>query len=90
MAAAGTGGGGAESGEVGALGDGAVFGPARGAVEAVSNRNCVGGRSMRYVIWYQETEGGLYSRIEVARLDDAQAIWDMLAARGRLMRSARP
>ena len=45
---------------------------------------------MRYTIWYQVTEGGLYSRIDVARLDDAQAVWDMLAARGRLMRSARP
>ena len=45
---------------------------------------------MRYVIWYQVTEGGQYSRVELARLDDAQAIWDVLAARGRLMRSARP
>ena len=45
---------------------------------------------MRYTIWYQVAEGGLYSRIDVARLDDAQAIWDVLAARGRLMRSARP
>ena len=48
------------------------------------------GRSMRYVIWYQVAESGLYSRVEATRLDDAQAIWDMLAARGRLMRSARP
>ena len=45
---------------------------------------------MRYVIWYQIAEAGLYSRVEVTRLDDAQAIWDTLAARGRLMRSARP
>ena len=45
---------------------------------------------MRYVIWYQVVEGGLYSRVEMARLDDAQAIWDTLVARGRLMRSARP
>lgn len=45
---------------------------------------------MRYMIWYQVTEAGRYSRVEVTRLDDAQAIWDMLAARGRLMRSARP
>ena len=43
-----------------------------------------------YTIWYQATEGGLYSRVDVTRLDDAQAIWDVLAARGRLMRSARP
>ena len=45
---------------------------------------------MMYVIWYQVVEGGRYSRVELARLDDAQAIWDVLAARGRLMRSARP
>ena len=45
---------------------------------------------MSYIIWYQVTEAGLYSRVEVTRLDDAQAIWDMLAARGRLMRSTRP
>ena len=45
---------------------------------------------MRYVIWYQVAEGDLYSRVEMARLDDAQAVWDLLAARGRLMRSARP
>ena len=44
---------------------------------------------MRY-IWYQIAAGGLYSRVELARLDDAQAIWDLLAARGRLMRSPRP
>ena len=41
-------------------------------------------------IWYQVAEGGLYSRVEMARLDDAQAVWDLLAARGRLMRSPRP
>ena len=45
---------------------------------------------MKYLIWYQVAEGGLYSRVEATRLDDAQAIWDMLAARGRLMRSPRP
>ena len=45
---------------------------------------------MNYTIWYQVVEGGLYSRVGMARLDDAQAVWDMLAARGRLMRSARP
>ena len=45
---------------------------------------------MMYVIWYQVVEAGRYSRVELTRLDDAQAIWDMLAARGRLMRSARP
>lgn len=45
---------------------------------------------MRYVIWYQVAEAGRYSRVDVTRLDDAQAIWDMLAARGRLMRSVRP
>ena len=45
---------------------------------------------MRYVIWYQVAEGELYSRVGVSRLDDAQAVWDLLAARGRLMRSARP
>ena len=45
---------------------------------------------MRYEIWYQVVEGGLYSRVEMTRLDDARAVWDMLAARGRLMRSARP
>ena len=45
---------------------------------------------MMYIIWYQVVEGSLYSRVEVTRLDDAQAIWDMLAARGRLMRSTRP
>ena len=43
-----------------------------------------------YIIWYQVAEAGLYSRVDVTRLDDAQAVWDMLAARGRLMRSARP
>ena len=45
---------------------------------------------MMYIIWYQVTEGELYSRVDVTRLDDARAVWDMLAARGRLMRSARP
>ena len=45
---------------------------------------------MMYIIWYQVAEGEPYSRVELARLDDAQAIWDVLAARGRLMRSARP
>ena len=45
---------------------------------------------MSYIIWYQVAEGGLYSRVEATRLDDAQAVWDMLAARGRLMRSPRP
>ena len=46
---------------------------------------------MKYVIWYQAAaEAGLYSRVEVTRLDDAQAIWDMLVARRRLMRSPRP
>ena len=45
---------------------------------------------MMYVIWYQVAAGDLYSRAEASRLDDAQAIWDLLAARGRLMRSARP
>ena len=54
------------------MGDGAVFGPPWGAVEAVSNRGGTGGRSVRYVIWYQVIEGGLYSRVEMARLDDAQ------------------
>ena len=48
------------------------------------------GWGMKYIIWYQTTETGLYSRVEVTRLDDAQAVWDMLAARGRLMRSPRP
>lgn len=43
-----------------------------------------------YIIWYQVAEGELYSRVELTRLDDAQAVWDMLAARGRLMRSPRP
>ena len=43
-----------------------------------------------YIIWYQVCEAGRYSRVDVTRLDDAQAIWDMLAARGRLMRSPRP
>ena len=43
-----------------------------------------------YIIWYQMPGDGLYSRAEASRLDDAQAIWDLLAARGRLMRSARP
>ena len=43
-----------------------------------------------YIIWYQVEEAGLYSRVELTRLDDAQAVWDMLASRGRLMRSARP
>ena len=76
---------------MGAVGDGEVFGKAWRAVEAVSNRRGVGrGTSMRYTIWYQVTEGGQYSRVELTRLDDAQAIWDVLAARGRLMRSARP
>ena len=45
---------------------------------------------MMYVIWYQAAEGDLYSRVEASRLDDAQAIWDMLVARRRLMRSPRP
>ena len=45
---------------------------------------------MNYVIWYQVAEGDLYSRVEMTRLDDARAVWDLLAARGRLMRSARP
>ena len=45
---------------------------------------------MSYIIWYQAAEAWRYSRVEVTRLDDAQAIWDMLAARGRLMRSPRP
>ena len=45
---------------------------------------------MKYIIWYQVAEAGLYSRVEVTRLDDAQAIWDMLVARRRLMRSPRP
>ena len=45
---------------------------------------------MNYVIWYQVCEAGRYSRVDVTRLDDAQATWDMLVARGRLMRSARP
>ena len=45
---------------------------------------------MRYEIWYQVEAAGLFSRVGVSRLDDAQAIWDLLAARGRLMRSARP
>ena len=45
---------------------------------------------MRYIIWYQVADGGLFSRVEATRLDDAQAIWDLLAARERLMRSARP
>ena len=45
---------------------------------------------MGYIIWYQVVEGGLYSRAELTRLDDAQAVWDLLAARGRLMRSVRP
>ena len=45
---------------------------------------------MSYIIWYQVAEGGLYSRAELTRLDDAQAVWDLLAARGRLMRSPRP
>ena len=75
---------------MGALGDGAVFGPAGCAVEAVPDRGGTGRWSVRYVIWYQVAEAGLYSRVEVTRLDDAQAVWDMLAARGRLMRSARP
>ena len=43
-----------------------------------------------YIIWYQVCEAGQYSRVDVTRLDDAQAIWDLLSARGRLMRSARP
>ena len=43
-----------------------------------------------YLIWYQVTEAGLYSRVEATRLDDAQAIWDLLAERGRWMRSPRP
>ena len=43
-----------------------------------------------YIIWYQVAEAGRYSRVEVTRLDDAQAVWDLLAARGRLMRSPRP
>lgn len=45
---------------------------------------------MRYVIWYQVAEGGLFSRVEASRLDDAQAVWDLLAARGRVMCAARP
>ena len=45
---------------------------------------------MRYVIWYQVAEGDPFSRVELIRLDDAQVIWDLLSARGRLMRSARP
>ena len=45
---------------------------------------------MNYVIWYQVAEVGKYSKVEMTRLDDAQAVWDLLAARGRLMRSARP
>lgn len=75
---------------MGALGHDAVFGQTRGPGEALSNRLRVGGRGVRYVIWYQVAEAGQYSRVEVTRLDDAQAIWDMLAARGRLMRSVRP
>ena len=75
---------------MGAVGNGAVFGQTRGSDAVVSNRLRVGGRGMKYTIWYQVTEGGLYSRVEMARLDDAQAVWDLLAARGRLMRSARP
>lgn len=43
-----------------------------------------------YIIWYQAAETERYSRVEASRLDDAQAIWDLLSARGRLMRSARP
>ena len=74
----------------GTVGNGTVSRPARGSVEAVPDRGGVGGWSMNYTIWYQVVEGGLYSRVEVTRLDDAQAIWDILAARGRLMRSARP
>ena len=72
------------------MGDGAVSRPARGSDAVVSNCHRPGGRGARYEIWYQVVEGGLYSRVEMARLDDAQAVWDMLAARGRLMRSARP
>ena len=45
---------------------------------------------MRYIIWYQVAENGLYSRVDLTRLDDAQEVWDLLAARGRLMRSVRP
>ena len=76
---------------MGAVGDCTLSRPARGAVEAVPDCSRTrGGTGVRYVIWYQVIEGGLYSRVEMARLDDAQAVWDMLAARGRLMRSARP
>ena len=82
--------GGEESPGLGAVGDDAVSRPARGSDAALSNRHGVGGRSVMYIIWYQVAEGDLYSRVEVTRLDDAQAIWDMLVARGRLMRSARP
>ena len=45
---------------------------------------------MRYEIWYQVEAGEPLSRVGVSHLGDAQAIWDLLAARGRLMRSARP
>ena len=48
------------------------------------------GWGMKYIIWYQVCEAGSYSRVDVTRLDDAQAIWDMLVARKRLMRSPRP
>ena len=75
---------------MGALGDGEVSRQTRGSAAVVSNRGGVGGWSVKYVIWYQVTEAGLYSRVEVTRLDDAQAIWDMLVARRRLMRSPRP
>lgn len=72
------------------MGDDAVSRETRGSDAVVPNRSGVGGRSVKYVIWYQVAEAGLYSRVEATRLDDAQAIWDLLAKRGRLMRSTRP
>ena len=75
---------------MGTVGDGAVSRETGCTDAVVSNRSSVGGRSVRYIIWYQVAENGLYSRVDLTRLDDAQEVWDLLAARGRLMRSVRP